>query len=99
MRSKLIGFAILILAAGSVFAQQGNLGAPDAIFYNGKIVTVDSSFSIQQAFAVRGEVFVAVGTNTIVRALAGKDTRLIDLKGATVIPGLTDNHDHLWNAG
>jgi predicted amidohydrolase YtcJ len=99
MRSRVIGFAILILAACSVFAQQSNLGTPDAIFYNGKIVTVDSGFSIQQAFAVRGEEFVAVGTNAKVRALAGKDTRLVDLKGATVIPGLMDNHDHLWNAG
>jgi predicted amidohydrolase YtcJ len=99
MRSKLIGFAVFFLAAGNVFAQQANLGTPDAIFYNGKIVTVDSGFSIQQAFAVRGEQFIAVGTTVKVKALAGKNTRLVDLKGATVIPGLTDNHDHLWNAG
>jgi predicted amidohydrolase YtcJ len=99
MGSKLIGFAILFLAPGSVFAQQGSLGAPDAIFYNGKVITVDTGFSIQQAFAVKGEEFVAVGTNAKVRALAGKDTRLVDLKSAAVIPGLTDNHDHLWNAG
>lgn len=71
---------------------------PDAIYHNGKIVTVDGSFSIQQAFAVKAERFVAVGTNAQVRALAGKDTRVVDLGGATVIPGLTDNHDHLWNA-
>ncbi len=99
MRSKLRGFAMLFLAAGTAFAQQGKLSSADAIFYNGKIVTVDSGFSIQQAFAVKGEEFVAVGTNANVRALAGKETRLVDLKGTTVIPGLTDNHDHLWNAG
>jgi predicted amidohydrolase YtcJ len=99
MRSKLTGFAIFFLATGSAFAQHGKLDAPDAIFYNGKIVTVDSGFSIQQAFAVKGEEFLSVGANAKVRALAGKDTRLVDLKGATVIPGLTDNHDHLWNAG
>jgi predicted amidohydrolase YtcJ len=99
MPLRRVALAVLFLTAGSASARQGNLAAPDAIFYDGKIVTVDSGSSIQQAFAVKGEDFVAVGTNAKVRALAGKDTRLIDLKGATVIPGLTDNHDHLWNAG
>jgi predicted amidohydrolase YtcJ len=99
MRLKRLTFAVLFLTAGSAFAQQRNLAAPDAIFYNGKIVTVDAGFSVQQAFAVKGEDFVAVGTNVKVRALAVKGTRLIDLRGSTVIPGLTDNHDHLWDAG
>lgn len=97
MRSKLIVFAFLFLIAGNVFAQ-GNLNTPDAVFYNGKVVTVDSRFSVQQAFAIKGEKFIAVGTNKKVKALAGKGTRLVDLKGATVIPGLSDNHDHMFNA-
>jgi len=86
----------LLAAAGSAFGQQASAGAPDAIFYNGKVVTVDSGFSIQQAFAVKGDQFVDVGTTTQIRALAGKNTRLVDLKGSTVIPGLTDSHDHLY---
>jgi len=86
----------LLAAASSVFAQQPGAEAPDAIFYNGKVVTVDSGFSIQQAFAVKGDQFVAVGTTAAIRALAGKNTRQVDLKGSTVIPGLSDNHDHMY---
>jgi predicted amidohydrolase YtcJ len=73
--------------------------APEAIFFHGKIITLAPGRGVQQAFAVHGEHFVAVGTDPHVCALAAKHTRLIDLAGATVIPGLSDNHDHLWNAG
>jgi predicted amidohydrolase YtcJ len=99
MRLRLFVLGLLFFVVGKMFGQQGNPGSPDAIFYNGKIITVDSDSSIQQAFAVKGEEFVAVGTNAKVRALAGKGTRLVDLKGAAVIPGMSDNHDHLYNSG
>src|SRR5713101_573271 len=72
--------------------------ARDEIFYNGKIVTVDRDFLIQQAFAVKGEQIVAVGTNSAVRALAGPRTHLTDLRGHTVIPGLMDSHNHQYMA-
>lgn len=84
---------------GLAFAQDGDSAAPDTIFHNGKIITVDSGFTIQQAFAVRGDTYLAVGNSAAVRALAGKSTRMVDLRGATVIPGLSDNHDHLYNSG
>ena len=69
-------------------------GPPDVIFYNGKIVTVDSGFSMQEAFAVKGDQFLGVGSNAQVRKLAGPKTRQLDLKGHTVIPGLIDDHNH-----
>jgi predicted amidohydrolase YtcJ len=84
--------ALLLLIAAGASAQQ----TPDAIFYNGKVVTVDSASSVQQAFAVRGEEFFAVGTNARIRALAGANTRQVDLHGATIVPGLTDNHHHVY---
>lgn len=71
---------------------------PDAIFYNGKVVTVDPSFSIQEAFAVRGNRFAAVGPNRQIRASAGPRTRLINLEGHTVTPGLIDDHNHQYRA-
>jgi len=98
-RYRFVSLVSLFAFGLCAFAQQGNPGAPDAIYFNGKIVTVDSGFSIQQAFAVKGEEFTDVGTTAKIKPMAGKGTRLVDLKGATVIPGLTDNHDHLWNAG
>jgi predicted amidohydrolase YtcJ len=70
---------------------------PDVIYYNAKVVTVDDQFSYAQAVAITGDKFTAVGTNDSVRVLAGPHTRVIDLRGMTVIPGLTDNHLH--NAG
>ena len=87
-----------VLVAESSVAQQGINAPPDAIFYNGKVITVDSDFAIQQAFAVRGDQYVAVGTNAAIQALAAANTRLVDLRGSAVIPGLSDNHDHLYNS-
>ena len=67
---------------------------PDQIFHHGKIVTVDERFSIAEALAVRGDRIQAVGLNDDVLKLAGPQTKLIDLKGRTVIPGLIDSHVH-----
>ena len=100
MKTFATGLLVLlsVLVGKSSIAQQGINAPPDAIFYNGKIITVDSGFTIGQAFAVRGEQYAAVGTDAAMRALAGANTRMIDLKGSAVIPGLTDNHDHLYNS-
>src|SRR5258707_434714 len=87
-----------VLVAENSIAQQGINVPPDTIFYNGKIITVDSGFTIQQAFAVRGDLYVTVGTNAAIQALAGENTRFVDLRGSPVIPGLSDNHDHLYNS-
>jgi predicted amidohydrolase YtcJ len=87
-----------VLVAEGAIAQQGINAPPDAIFHNGKIITVDPGFTIAQAFAVRGDSYVAVGTNAAIQALAGPNTRLVDLRGYAVIPGLSDNHDHLYNS-
>ena len=100
MKTLATGLLVLssVLVAQSSIAQQSTNAPPDAIFYNGKIITVDPGFTIAQAFAVRGDLYVAVGTDAAIRALAGANTRLVDLKGSAVIPGLTDNHDHLYNS-
>jgi predicted amidohydrolase YtcJ len=72
---------------------------PDMILWNGKVVTVDSAFSLAQAVAIRDGRFVAVGTNDAVRKLAGPSTRLLNLGGHTVIPGLADGHLHSAGGG
>jgi predicted amidohydrolase YtcJ len=64
------------------------------IFTNAKIVTVDERFSIQQAVAITDGRITAVGTDAEVRAAAGRGAEVTDLGGATVIPGLIDNHNH-----
>ncbi len=68
--------------------------APDTIFVNGKILTVDADFSIASALAVSGERIDAVGGTQEISSLAGPNTQIVDLQGRTVIPGLIDNHLH-----
>jgi len=68
--------------------------AADVILVNGRIVTVDDRFTIAQALAIKGNRIVATGGNDAIRARAGSSTRVIDLAGRTVIPGLIDNHSH-----
>ena len=86
----------LVLSAPVLFAQAP---APDLVFTNGKIVTVDERFTIAQAIAVRGDRIVAVGSNQDIGRLAGPFTRRIDLRGRTVLPGFIDNHMHLLRYG
>ena len=85
---------IAFVAASLAGAEQ----APDLVFHNGKVVTVDATFSLAQALAVRGNRIVAVGADAAVLALAGPSTRKIDLRGRTVLPGLTDSHTHAADA-
>ena len=68
--------------------------APNSIYINGKIATVDDNFSFAEALAIKGDKFVAVGSNEAISGLAGPNTKVIDLNGLTVIPGMTDNHLH-----
>ena len=70
----------------------------DMVLYNGKIVTVDKDFSIAEAVAIQAGKFQKVGGNAEVRALAGPETREIDLKGHMVLPGFIDTHPHLLHA-
>ena len=70
----------------------------DLILFNGHIVTVDDQFRVVDAMAVRGDRVVAVGRRADVLHNAGPGARRIDLKGATVMPGLMDSHVHASEA-
>jgi predicted amidohydrolase YtcJ len=85
--------ACACLSAASASAQNA-----DVIFLNGKIVTVDAKGSVSEALAVRQGHIAAVGRSSEIRALAGPATRVIDLQGRTVIPGLIDSHLHAIRA-
>ncbi len=67
---------------------------PETILVNGRIATVDDQFRFVQALAVSGRRIAATGSNADIRKMAGPNTRVIDLQGKTVIPGLIDNHSH-----
>lgn len=73
--------------------------APDVLLLNGKIATVDSGDSIVEALAIRGNSIVASGNSRDLKKLAKGTTKIIDLKGKTVIPGLNDSHIHFVREG
>ena len=89
LRNCLVSALTLAISASLVAAEP-----PDLILHHGKIATVDKGFSIGQAIAIRGERIVQVGTNDEVLATKGDATKLIDLGGKLVLPGLIDSHTH-----
>lgn len=70
----------------------------DTVLLNGKILTVDSQFSTREALAIRDGKILALGTSAEMKKLAGPKSRVIELQGRTVIPGLIDNHIHAIRA-
>jgi hypothetical protein len=89
--------ALVMLAASS--PAQGAAPAPDTILVNGRIYTVDPERPWAQALAIRNGVIVAVGGTDELAALRGSATKVVDLAGDTVLPGLHDVHVHPLFAG
>lgn len=85
-----------LLGPGAAYAQR-LAPAPDTILVNGKFVVYDGAPA--QALAVRDGKIAAIGDSPAMRALANPSTRVIDLGGRTVIPGLIDSHIHAIRAG
>jgi predicted amidohydrolase YtcJ len=101
---KLLKTAAILLSIipGIASAQStaSALGYPDTIVHNANIITMDdASFSsspgtVAEAMAIRGDAILAVGSNQAMRALAGPNTRVLDLDGRTVLPGFILTHEH-----
>jgi predicted amidohydrolase YtcJ len=72
---------------------------PDLILHRGRFTTLDRSNPQASAVAITGGTFVAVGSEEEVMPLAGPATRIIDLQGRSVLPGLIDNHLHIIRGG
>jgi len=67
--------------------------APDIVFVNGKIHTMDDDNTVASAVSIRDGRFVEIGH--VSRGRHGADTKVIDLRGRTVVPGIIDNHNHI----
>ncbi len=69
--------------------------AADTILVNGRVFTLDARETVAQAVAIRDGLILKTGSSDVIRALAGPATRIVDLKGRTLTPGLIDTHNHL----
>lgn len=94
-RTAFVLSAVLLVASGLIRAAQEPPRA-DAIFTHGEIYTPTGW---AQAIAVRRGVIVAIGTDAQAEALRGPGTRVVDLEGAAVLPGLHDMHVHPMGGG
>ena len=72
---------------------------PDLLLYGGQVLTIDPVFRVAEAVAVADDRIMAVGASTDICRLADGDTRLVDLKGRVVVPGLIDAHAHMDREG
>jgi predicted amidohydrolase YtcJ len=71
----------------------------DLILHYGLITTLDRTNPTASAVAIKDGRFLAVGGDREIMALAGPDTKIVDLKGKRVLPGLIDNHTHVVRGG
>jgi predicted amidohydrolase YtcJ len=89
-RKIFIGIGLSCLVCPMLWGQ----AAPDAVYYNGSIITMSAGRPRAQALAISGDRFTAVGTDAEVLKIAGPQTRKIDLAGKCIVPGIIESHVH-----
>lgn len=105
MKIKKILILILAISMCMGFSSTGFLPkkldplAPDILYLNGTVVTMNSDSPSANAVAVKDGKIIAVGKNQDIRKLAGRKTKTVDLKGKVMIPGLIDVHSHFPSSG
>ena len=107
-RRKFIGSSSALTAAGLGLPTQLALAqteptnaqaAPDYVVINARVFTIDDDQPNAEAFAVRDDRFVAVGSTNDIRSMVGSRTEIIDAEGMTITPGFIDAHSHPSGAG
>jgi predicted amidohydrolase YtcJ len=92
-------FVILSLLLFSFAPANPKVVPADLVFINGNVYTVNAKQPRAQAIAIKGDRIVYVGSNAGAQAYRGANSRLVDLHGATVVPGMTDAHAHFIGVG
>src|SRR3954464_1266708 len=90
---------VFAVAAACMVADVASAQNADMVVLNGKVFTADAGSSLQEGFAIRDGRFIAVGTSAAMRGHVGAATRVIDLQGRFVAPGLSDGHLHGVSGG
>ncbi|HEX4900312.1 MAG TPA: amidohydrolase [Pyrinomonadaceae bacterium] len=100
MKIILAVLSVLLLNFGWLAPQQRPAAqVADLVFINGAVYTANDRQPHAEAVAIKGDRILFVGSNTAARSHVGKNTRVIDLQGRAVLPGLTDSHHHLSGVG
>lgn len=99
LASLALGAGLCFAAGAPSAAQQADLNAPQLILINGKILTMDGRSTVAEALAIRDGKILAIEAGASIKSLAGAGTRVLDLAGKTVVPGLIDTHAHFKAAG
>ena len=99
MKLLLFIASVLLLVLMPAPASQPTQSAADVVFKNGNVYTANDKSPKAQAIAVKEDKIVFVGTNEAAQKYVGPNTRVVDLKGNTVLPGFTDSHQHLSGVG
>src|SRR5688572_12231776 len=90
---------VLVWAATLTFLAAQDLQRPPAlILHNGRVLTMNNSFQLAEAVAVRNGRIQAVGSSADILKLAGPQTKKMDLRGKALARGFTDSHFHLVSA-
>ncbi|MBT9369858.1 amidohydrolase [Rhizobium sp. CSW-27] len=98
--SSLASLQLLAARSAASAASTGDVSmSADLLLHHGLITTLDRTKPAASAVAIKDGVFIAVGTDQEVMAHAGPETKIIDLKGKRVLPGLIDNHTHVVRGG
>ncbi|MBX8825124.1 amidohydrolase [Ochrobactrum sp. SFR4] len=87
-------FTASVMDSRTVLAAAPADGSADVIFKGGTILTMNKENARAEAVAIRGNAILAVGKADDMQALSGKNTRIVDLAGRTLMPGLIDPHMH-----
>ena len=95
----LAAILVAIVSAFEFSPAPSKVPPADLVFKNGNIYTVNERQPTAEAVAVKGDRIIFVGANQAAQNYVGKNTRVIDLAGRTMVPGMTDAHHHLSGVG
>lgn len=95
---KYIKIILLSLIAGSCQKPEPQIAA-DTLIFDGPIYTMDDDYPQAEAVAIKADTFLYVGTKEGADSFLGKNTKVVDLNGQTMVPGLTEGHAHIMGVG
>lgn len=96
---RVVALALALLGASCALEPRSDSLTADLVLRGGKVFVADAAGTVHEAIAVRGDRILAVGTDDDISSLIGPDTRVVELEGRLVTPGMNDAHLHFAPGG